>query len=86
MIPYGLGHGVASVVNAEFGLRLLEVAANSFSTQFKKIRGFSDWVPDRQQSQHGKFTCSQRRALTDPAHLRSDKFLQTHGSKRRPHE
>jgi hypothetical protein len=86
MMTDGLRYGMASVVNAQFSFCLLEVATNSFPSQFEKIRDFPDWVPDWQQAQHGKFTCCQSRALSDPADLRSNEFLQTHCSKRRAHE
>ena len=44
MMTYGLCYGVASVVNAQFGLRLLEVATNCFPAEFEKVRDLPDRV------------------------------------------
>src|SRR5262245_29589835 len=77
---------MGAVVNTELGLSLLEVCANGLFTELKQLRGFTDWVPDRQQPENGELTGRQRRSLTNAANLRSDKLLQTDGRECRSHE
>ena len=45
-LTYSLSYRVAWVVNAQFGLSLLEVAADGFLSEFELSSDFFRWAPD----------------------------------------
>ena len=46
MMAYSLGHRVGSVVYSQFGFSLLEMAADSFRTEFEMRSDVFRWSPN----------------------------------------